>query len=269
MADGDILTGRKPGYLACIDNTPPLIFRFQINPEIMTEKRSFKYEAAQKWGSWQFDKPSSFGGAAATAGLTIAGFAAAALAPGASAFPGVDSVTNAMNNIKNLASALVATPPLEAKEGDQRTFAIDFTLDARLADVLDEGDHYGGSIEPDLFVLRSFVNPGLDLVDFGKWAIGGFQRADLKNAKPPLCSLVMVGLSVTCVMTDLQIKVTAYGDDGKPLRAECSVTLKEQTFAVGPIIEFFQRNVNVFKSYGRKNFGTDVMNVTPILNLFT
>ena len=202
----DILTGRKPGYLACIDNTPPLIFRFQINPEIMTEKRSYKYDAAQQWGAWQFDNPSSIAGGASTAGLAVAGFAAAVLLPGASSFPGL---TGALNNIKNFASALVNTRPLEAKEGEQRTFAIDFALDARLADVLDEGDHYGGSIEPDLFVLRSFVNPGMDLIDFGKWAIGGFQRSDLKNVTPPLCSLFMVGLSVTCVMTDLQIKVTA------------------------------------------------------------
>ncbi len=262
----DILTGRKPGYLACIDNTPPLIFRFQINPEIMTEKRSYKYDAAQQWGAWQFDNPSSIAGGASTAGLAVAGFAAAVLLPGASSFPGL---TGALNNIKNFASALVNTRPLEAKEGEQRTFAIDFALDARLADVLDEGDHYGGSIEPDLFVLRSFVNPGMDLIDFGKWAIGGFQRSDLKNVTPPLCSLFMVGLSVTCVLTDLQIKVTAYGDDGTPIRADVSVTLKEQTLSISPIIEFFQRNINVFKSYGRKNFGTDLMNVTPILNLFT
>lgn len=186
MADGDILTGRKPGYLACIDNVPPLIFRFQINPEIMTEKRTYKYDPAQKWGAWNFDQ------------------SAAAGPP--SAFPGLDSLTNALDKVKTFAASLVNTAPLEAKEGEQRSFAIDFTLDARLADVLDEGDHFGGSIEPDLFVLRSFVNPSLDLIEFGKWALSGFKKFKSSSFKPPQCSLFMVGLSVTCVMTDLQIK---------------------------------------------------------------
>jgi len=174
-----------------------------------------------------------------------------------------------MDKIKNFGAALVNTRPLEAKEGEPRTFAIDFTLDARLADVLGEGDHFGGSIEPDLFVLRSFVNPSLDMISFAKWATDGFALGKMPKHPPPLCSLVMVGLSVTCVMTDLQIKVTYYGDDGKPVRADVSVTLREQTLSTGPIIEFFQRNINVIRSYGRKNFGTDVMAVTPILNLFS
>jgi hypothetical protein len=132
----------------------------------------------------------------------------------------------------------------------------------------EEGDHFGGSIEPDLFVLRSFVNPSLDLISFAKWASDGFALGKMPASPPPLCSLVMVGLNVTCVMTDLQIKVTHYGDDGKPVRADVSVTLKEQTLSTGPIIEFVQRNIAVIKSYVRKNIGTDIMNVTPILNLF-
>ena len=55
----DILTGRKPGYLASIDNVPPLIFRFQINPDIMTEKRSFKWEEVNSFGSWKLDSAKS------------------------------------------------------------------------------------------------------------------------------------------------------------------------------------------------------------------
>jgi hypothetical protein len=251
----DTLTGRKPGYLACIDNVPPLIFRFQINPEIMTEKRSFKWDEANAFGCWQLG---SVGSVAAGVGAGLV----SAILPTAGLF-------DAQSNIKNFSAALVKTRPLEAKIGEPRTFAIDFALDATLADLLDEGDHYGGSIEPDLFVLRSFVNPSLDLVTFGKWMLTGFKADKQPTAVPPLCSLYYAGLSVTCVMTDLSIKVTAFKDDGKPQRAEVGVTLKEQTLSVTPIIEFFQRNYNVIRSYGRKNFGTDVLNVTPILNLFT
>jgi len=251
----DILTGRKPGYLACIDNVPPLIFRFQINPDISTEKRTFKWDEANTFGSWKI----------ATAGQAAAGVGAglvSAVLPTAGLF-------DAQSNIKNFSAALIKTRPLEAKMGEPRTFGLDFAIDARLADVLDEGDHYGGSIEPDLFILRSFVNPSLDVVTFGKWMLTGFAPEKQPSGVPPLCSLYYVGLSVTCVMTDLNIKVTSFKDDGTPQRAEVGVTLKEQSLSVTPIIEFFQRNINVLRSYGRKNFGTDVMNVTPILNLFT
>jgi hypothetical protein len=159
--------------------------------------------------------------------------------------------------------------PVHAEIGEARTFSIDFSLDARLADVLDEGDHYGGSIEPDLFLLRSFMYPSMDVVAFTKWMLSGFSNDKRPNGVPPLCSLFYAGLSVTCVMTDLNIKVTGFTDDSKPQRADVSVTLKEQTLSVSPIIEFIQRNTNVLRSYGRKNIGTDIMNVTPILNLFT
>ena len=251
----DVLAGRKPGYLASIDNVPPLIFRFQLNPEIASEKRSFKWDEAQSFGAWQLDSTKSVA-AGIGAGLV------SGLLPASGLF-------DAQDTLKNFSAALVKTRPLEAKQGEPRTFALDFALDATLATVLDEGDHYGGSIEPDLFVLRSFVNPSLDLITFGKWMISGFSAKEQPSGVPPLCSLFYAGLSVTCVMTDLNIKVTSFKDDGKPQRAEVSVTLKEQTFSIGPIVEFFQRNVNVVRSLGRKNIGTDIMNVTPILNLFT
>ena len=251
----DVLAGRKPGYLAAIDNVPPLIFRFQLNPEIASEKRSFKWDEAQSFGAWQLDSTKSVA-AGIGAGLV------SGLLPASGLF-------DAQDTLKNFSAALVKTRPLEAKNGEPRTFALDFALDATLATVLDEGDHYGGSIEPDLFVLRSFVNPSLDLITFGKWMMSGFSAKEQPSGVPPLCSLFYAGLSVTCVMTDLNIKVTSFKDDGKPQRAEVSVTLKEQTFSIGPIVEFFQRNVNVVRSLGRKNIGTDIMNVTPILNLFT
>lgn len=250
----DILTGRRPGYLASIDNVPPLIFRFQLNPDILSEKLSYKYNEANSFGAWKFDTAKSIAGGVA------AGVVAAAL-PTAGIF-------DAMDNVKNFSAALVNVRPLRPDIGEARTFAIDFSLDARLADLLDEGDHYGGSIEPDLFILRSFMYPSMDMVQFGKWIASGFADKERK-ANPPLCSLFYAGLSVTCVMTDLNIKIVSFADDGRPQRADVSVSLKEQTFSMSPIVEFLQRNVQVLRSFGRKNIGQDIKSVTPILNLFT
>ena len=65
-------------------------------------------------------------------------------------------------------------------------------------------------------------------------------------------------------MTDLNIKTTAFQDDGSALRADVSVTLKEQTFSISPLIEFVKRNINVAKGYKRKGFGQDLLEVTGL-----
>jgi hypothetical protein len=75
-------------------------------------------------------------------------------------------------------------------------------------------------------------------------------------------------LSLTCVMTDLNIKITAFQDNGSPARADVSVTLKEQTFSASPLVDFITRHVNVAKSYNRKGIGRDFVAVTPVLGLF-
>jgi hypothetical protein len=236
------MVDRKMGYLACIDNVPPLIFRFQFNPDILSEKKSYKYREANSFGSWNFDQTSAASGV-------------------------IGRLTGLYKDVKEIGALLVATKPLEAEEGDQRSFSIDFALDATVPGALDDGDHYGGSIEPDLAVLRSFMNPSWDLIDVTKMVASSFKDVPCWN-KPPECSLYYGGLSVTCVMTDLNIKVMSFFDDGKPSRAEVSVTLKEQTFSISPLSEFFTRHRDVFRSYDRHGFGSDVLAVTPIVNLF-
>ena len=170
----------------------------------------------------------------------------------------------------------------EALEGDQRTFSIDFSLDASVPGPLDGTTHYGsdsyvrnspddnfnGSIEPDLAVLRSFMVPTLDVVEIAKMFASGFKDVPCLN-RPPACNLFYGGLSVTCVMTDLNIKVTAFQPDGTALRADISVTLKEQSFSITPLSEYITRNINVAKSYSRKGIGSDFKATTPIVNLFT
>jgi len=234
------------GYLANVLNIPPLIFRFQYNPDFLQEKKSYKYKEANSFGQWKFDRTQAGAGVVGT----LAGL---------------------YDDVKEIGSLLVATKPLEPEEGDQRTFALDFVLDATALAPGEAGTaHFGGSIEPDLAVLRSFVNPSWDLIDvikmIGKKEVGCF-------SKPPECSLFYGGISSTCVMTDLNIKMVSFFPDadpnaGQPSRAEVSVTLKEQSFSVTPIVDMGKRLIGVAKSYGRPTIGEDFLATTPILNLF-
>lgn len=234
---------RKTGYLASIENVPPLIFRFQFNPDLLQEKKTFNYREANSFGHWRFDQTQAargfFGRAAGLA-----------------------------NDAKEIGSLLVATRPLEPLEGAPRTFSLDFALDATVPGPLDGESHYGGSIEPDLAVLRSFMLPAWDLIDVGKMAVSLFKDIPCFS-KPPICTLAYGALSVACVMTDLNIKVTAFQDDGSPSRADVSVTLKEQTFALSPLADFFKRHASIAQSYRRTGFREDFVANTPILNLFT
>jgi contractile injection system tube protein len=227
---------RKTGYLASIDNVPPLIFRFQFNPDLLSEKKSFTYEEANNLGTWAFDKPAA----------------------------GAAGALDVWKNIKELGASLVATKPLEAKGGKPRQISLDFSLDASRPGVMDDTDHYGGSIAPDLAVLRSFMLPSLDWSD----AVTILRKKPFTWNHPPQCTLVYGGHSITCVMSDLNIKITAFQDDGSPQRADVSVTLQEQTYSATPLVEFVTRHVDIGRSYVRKGFGQDVLAVTPVLSLF-
>src|SRR6478736_6382317 len=204
---------RKTGYLANILNVPPLIFRFQYNPELLSEKKSYKYEQSNSFGQWKFDQTSAGSGAvAAGAGL--------------------------FKDFKEIGSLLVATRPLEPVEGELRTFDLEFKLDASAPGPLDGDDHYDGSIMPDLAVLRSFMYPSWDAVDLVKMAV---DKKVPCFTKPPSCTLNYGGISTECVMSDLNIKLVAFKDDGDPMRAEISCTLKEQTFSTDPLIGTIKR----------------------------
>jgi hypothetical protein len=231
---------RKTGYLANETNIPPLIFRFQYNPDLLTEKKSYKYDQANSFGQWGFDQTSAGAGVLGTA----LGFVA---------------------DVKEIGSLLVNTRPLEAIEGELRSFELEFKLDASAPGPLDGDSHYGGSITPDLAVLRSFMTPTYTALDILKMIadkrIGCFTR-------PPTCTLNYAGLSVECVMTDLTIKHTAFQDDGEPLRAEVSCTLKEQTFSTDPITGMVTRLWDVGRSYNRAGIGTDFKVNAPIVGSF-
>jgi len=231
---------RKTGYLASITNVPPLIFRFQFNPELLTEKKTFKYDPANAFGKWGFDQT------AAGSGL-------------------VGTAVGLYKDVEEIGSLLIGVKPLEPVEGDPRTFELEFKLDASMPGPLDGDAHYGGSIKPDLAVLRSFMVPTWKASDLLKMA------ADKKwvcFTNPPPCTLNYAALSVECVMTDLNIKLVSFQDDGDPLRAEVQCTLKEQSFSTDPIVGTVTRLVDVAKSYDRKGIGTDFLANTPIVGAF-
>jgi hypothetical protein len=231
---------RKTGYLANIKNVPPLIFRFQFNPEMLTEKKTYKYEQAAGFGSWSFDQHAT----------------------------GTDRLSSALGLYKDaqeIGSLLTATKPLEPIEGELRSFELEFKLDGSVPGPLDETDHYGGSIKPDLAVLRSFMLPSWDLIDIAKMASDKHVPC---FTKPPTCTLNYGGLSVECVMSDLTIKLTAFKDDGDPLRADVQCTLKEQTFSLDPVIGMVTRLIDVGKSYHRAGIGTDFKANIPIVGNF-
>jgi hypothetical protein len=107
------------------------------------------------------------------------------------------------------------------------------------------------------------MNPSWDLIDVGKMVLSGFKDVPCWH-KPPLCTLVYGGISTDCVMTDLNIKMTSFFENGQPSRADVSVTLKEQSYSVGVVLDFLQRYGGVFRSYGRSGFwDEDVPAVTP------
>jgi hypothetical protein len=228
---------RKTGYLANVLNIPPLIFRFQFNPDLLTEKKSYKYDQANAFGQWGFDRTSAASGA-------------------------LSAAVGVLDDFKEIGSLLVATKPLEAIEGEPGAFELEFKLDASVPGPLDGDSHYGGSITPDLAVLRSFMTPAYSVIDVAKMIanhrVGCFNR-------PPTCTLNYAGLSLDCVMSDLSIKHTAFQDNGDPLRVEVSCTLKEQTFSTDPIIGMIKRNIDIARSYHRAGIGTDFKVNAPIV----
>lgn len=235
---------RKTGYLANVLNVPPLIFKFQFNPDLLSEKKSFGYRETANFGKWEFDRTR--------------------------ADAGFGKVFGALDDLKEFGSLLVGTKALEADTGKPRTFALDFALDARnLPDIpaaqtgtpVEGDDRFGGRIEPSLAVLRSFMNPAWDPIsDVLAWFTG--QKKFCPPTRPPVCTLKLGDIDLDCVMTDLNIKVTSFKTDLTPERAEVSLTLNEQTQSISTSLDVIGRLVEVGKSFGQLN-GDDWVQALP------
>lgn len=265
---------RKTGYLASIFNIPPIIFRFQFNPEMMTEKKAYEYQPGTL-GQFGFDKTSAASGFGVIGGL--------------------------VDDFKEIGSILTNVKPLTATEGKPREIALEFTLRAgEITEALSEiSDGYvRDSIEPDLATLRSFMNPSLSLFDLpdvigaiggssgGAAAAatasvstggasasggggGGSSASSFQWKKPPECTFKYGELSLACVMTSLSIKHQEFNEDARPTKADVSITLKEQSHSFDTSVDFIVRYINVFKTYGRDGFWTtDLGAVAPVAGAF-
>ncbi len=246
------------GLLANIVNVPPLVFRFQYNPEILQEKKQFKYQQANNFGKWRFDNTE--------AGAAAGGF--------------LDVVGGLWEDLKDIGPLLTATKPLEAVHGEPRRFSLEFKLDAlepgpdgpRPVDPndidLNEG-HFGGSIEPDLAVLRSFMYPAYDIIDVTALVVNSISSRSWSPPcwkRPPPCTLVYGPLTFDCVMESLDIKVTDFDPETlAPLRADVSVTLAEQTHSTTPFSDTIIRYTMASRALGREGIWEDVGRASPLI----
>ena len=234
------------GYIANVLQVPPLVFRIQMNPSVLSEKRSFEYK----------DQP------------------AAAVTPVPTAKPDekpsmLGAVTGflggACEGAKKLGPKLTATTPVSAgpQAGKPRVIELEFPLDANWTEP--DGSYRWGSprIDLDLQILRSFVNPGLAITDVLD-ALGG---VFLDKWKPPELSLRYGGVSLTGVMTDLNIKVVSFFDDGSPLRAEINAVIKEQTYSIAAVTGTIGRLLDTGNAALRTPIG-DIAAASPIGGLF-
>jgi hypothetical protein len=232
------------GLLANILNIPPLIFRFQYNPEILQEKKRFKYQQASSYGQWVFDQTTGAQGGA------------------------FNTLSGLWEDLKEIGPLLTRTKPYEPLEGEPRKYSLEFKLDAMEPGPMDIGDHFGGSIEPDLAVLRSFMYPAFNDLDVVAFLGNGIFKQDWKLpcwSAPPLCTLVYGPLSFDCIMEDLDIKITDFKEDLSPLRAEVKVSLAEQTHSTTPIVDFITRNLGAGRALGREGIGDDFEAASPIV----
>jgi hypothetical protein len=231
----------RHGYLANVTNIPPLIFRFQFHPELLSEKKSFGYRETNTFGAWGFDQTKG-------------------------AKPGLSKLAGLSEDIKEFGSRLVNTKALEADVGKPRVIALDFALDARTLsatsdDKSDSANQFGGKIEPSLAVLRSFMNPSYDVIsDLASWVIGANKFCP--PTRPPICTLKLSDLELDCVMTDLNIKITKFKSDLTPERAEVSLTLNEQTHSLATSLDVLQRVLAVGESLAHTT-GNDWLQATP------
>lgn len=229
------------GYLANLDSVPPLVFRFQINPTVLSEKRSFKYTQVQALPSAAFDRAS-----ARTQGETGAGWL-------------TSGISGVLEDAAEWGALLTSTKPLRAQEGDPRVIELEFDLDASWVEPNGRLRWGSGTIEPDLELLRAFVNPAVAITDLTEVLQGNVQD----RWKPPEVSLKYGHVSMSGVMTDLNIKIVAFQADGAPQRATVTAVVKEQTKSLGAVGATVGRLLTTGKALLQTPFD-DVVAASPV-----
>ncbi|NNF58451.1 MAG: hypothetical protein HKN04_09435 [Rhodothermaceae bacterium] len=268
---------RKTGYLANVLAVPPLIFRFQFNPTMLSEKKSYKYEDEGRDRDWAaFPEIQETWG-----GIDGWEWLASPFTLGYALYQDIKAYGPLLSNVK----------PLKAQRGQPRVLALEFQLlagtlveglgtleeppatpfpfeDAALAagPRFEDQVYRRNVLEPDLAILRSFVNPGWELTEVADIFGSGSERKAAWNA-PPECLFKYGDFSLTCVVSDLNIKLSEFGEDALPQKADVSMTLKEQSLSTDTTVDTVMRMVQSIKGLTRLE-GEDWLAVTPIAGSF-
>lgn len=223
------------GYLANVLNIPPLVFLFQIPPDLLSEKHRYNYVPSQGMGQWKFDKTSAASGVPATIGALI-------------------------DDLKEMGSLITNTRALAPGEGEPRTFELEFHLYANK--LPDDAPSPDTEIESYLALLRAFMVPGYDIITGIKDLVSNAKPC---LNRPPEVTFRYGPISATCVMTDLTIKILAFNPDGTAEHAQVNCTLKEQTHAIDPIVEAVMRTKTIIVDAfsGRDGYAEALLLATP------
>ena len=204
MSPSQTVIGKR-GYLANLENLPPLIYPFQYNPTELTDSKQVSL------GKKDRVSPS----------------------------PGLAALEGAIEAVSSLFTK--AEFQRFSSESD-RTLSFSLTIDGRehrpgepQRRRNEEGDILG-----DLAILRSFVYPALgSLSDLLSLALTNLPEPFYPH--PPTALLVMGDLVVEGFITSLQIKETLFNANLNPVRAEVDVSMTEKVDSLTFIADSIKR----------------------------
>lgn len=211
MSPSQTITAKR-GYLANLDNIPPLVYPFQFNPTELTDSKDIT------WGK----------------GIPISLLSPLAAVSGATQFTARLFSKAVFRRFES--------------EGD-RILKFKLTLDGREQRPGEPKQRRNaqGDILADLAILRSFVYPALaSISDLVTLVSSG--SPDPYSPQPPTVLLVMGDLLVEGFITNLEITETLFNADLNPMRADVSISMIEKidslAFAADSIKRFSQSAAN-------------------------
>lgn len=195
----------KRGYLANINNLPPLIYPFQYNPTELSDSKQINWDVG-------------------TRTAPVGGLAA---------------VEGAVQSVSSLFSK--ADIHRFGSEGD-RTLSFQLTIDGRdrRPGEPKRRRNEQGDILGDLAILRSFVHPSVGgLSDLLSLALGN--PPDPFSPEPPTALLILGNLVVEGFINSLQIRETLFNAELNPIRAEVDISMIEKVDSLTFISDSIQR----------------------------
>lgn len=195
----------KRGYLANLENLPPLIYPFQYNPTQLTDSKQVSLGKNDK----------------------------------VSPSPALAAVEEDVQTVSSLFSK--AEFKRFSSEGD-RTLSFQLTLDGRERRPGEpkRRRNADGDILGDLAILRSFIYPSLgSLSDLLSLALTS--APEPYYPQPPTALLVMGDLVMEGFITSLQITETLFNPELNPLRADVNISMTEKVDSLSFIADSVKR----------------------------